>query len=105
MTANPILNMLGNLTGFGINGGNAGNIAGGSKGGNASAINGILGLMGTLKNSPDPMGAIQSMAGYNPQIKKALDYVNQNGGDMKSAFYKLAEDNGIDANNILNMIK
>ena len=41
----------------------------------------------------------------NPQIKQIMDYVNQSGGDPKKAFYALAEQKGIDPQEILNMMK
>ena len=41
----------------------------------------------------------------NPQIKYVMDLVNQNGGDPKAAFYKLAEEKGIDPNEIINILK
>jgi hypothetical protein len=34
-----------------------------------------------------------------------MDVINQYGGDPKQAFYSLAEKNGIDPNEILNMMK
>lgn len=41
----------------------------------------------------------------NPQMKQVMDFINQNGGDAKSAFYKLADWRGVDPNEILNMLK
>ena len=41
----------------------------------------------------------------NPQLKQAIDYVNQNGGDPKQAFYKLAKEKGVDPQTILNQLK
>ena len=38
---------------------------------------------------------LNQMIGQNPQIKQVMDYVNANGGDPKTAFYKLAEERGI----------
>ena len=37
----------------------------------------------------------------NPQMQKVMDYVNQNGGDPKTAFYKLAGEMGVDPEEIL----
>lgn len=43
----------------------------------------------------------------NPQGHRVDDYqvINQYGGDPQTAFYKYAEANGIDPNEILNMLK
>jgi len=64
----------------------------------------ILSLYGMLKGSADPMSALQQMAETNPTIKQAFDFVQQNGGDVKSAFYKLAEQKGVDPNYVLKML-
>lgn len=46
----------------------------------------------------------------NPQqnktpMQQAMEYVQQNGGDPRIAFYKLAKEKGIDPNYILSMLK
>lgn len=102
---NPVLGIIGNMLG-GNNGGNSGvGNAQANSANSASGLNSALGLFNMLKGSSDPMKVLQSMAQTNPKIKQAFDYVQQNGGDVQSAFYKLAEQNGVDPNNILNMIR
>lgn len=54
-----------------------------------------------IKNAVNTMQAI----GNNPLVKKAMAYIQENGGDPKKAFYKLAEDNGLNAEMIINLIK
>lgn len=104
---NPVLGIIGNLLGgSGMGNGVVGNAQANSvnsMGGNG--LNNILGLFNMLRGRANPMETLQQMAQTNPQIKEAMDYVQQNGGDMQSAFYKLAEQRGVDPNNILNMIK
>ena len=97
---NPVLGIIGNMLG-----GNNSNTSNAQTNKSGNNMNSILGLMNVLKGSSNPMQTLQSMAETNPQIKKAFDYVQQNGGYTRSAFYKLAEQNGIDPNNIINMIK
>ena len=46
-----------------------------------------------IKNAVNTMQAI----GNNPLVKKAMAYIQESGGDPKKAFYKLAEDNGLNA--------
>ena len=41
----------------------------------------------------------------NPQFAQVVQIVNSMGGDPKTAFYKLAEQRGIDPNSILSMLK
>ena len=107
---NPVLGIIGNML---RGSGSVGNAFGGTNSvGNAQAnsvgaggIGNIFNLIGMLKGSSNPMQMLQTMSQTNPQIKQVFDYVQQNGGDAKSAFYKLAEQNGVDPNNILNMLK
>ena len=72
---------------------------------NKDAVNTALNIYGSLKDNPNYMGALQSMAATNPLIAKAVDYVKQNGGNDKAAFLKIAEQAGIDPNAILKLIK
>lgn len=107
---NPVLGIIGNLIGGSGNIGNNGNGGNSNTVGNAQAnsaagINSILSLYNTLRGSNNPTQVIQSMAQSNPQVKKALDYINENGGDSDAAFLKLAKDMGIDPKNIINMIR
>lgn len=103
---NPVLGIIGNLLGgSGGNGGNNNTVSNAQANSGKNGLNGILGLYSMLRGKSNPMAALQSMAQTNPQIKQAFDIVQQNGGDMQAAFYKLAEQNGIDPNNVLNMIK
>ena len=48
---------------------------------------------------------LQQMTAQNPQLKQAVDYVNANGGDAKTACYKLAKEKGINPDEILQMFK
>lgn len=53
----------------------------------------------------NPKMLMQSMLMNNPNYKAVMDYVNQNGGDPKAAFYKMAKEKGVDPNQILSMLK
>lgn len=61
--------------------------------------------MQTVQMARNPQMAIQTMAQSNPQMKQAIDYVNANGGNAKDAFYKLAQEKGVDPNSILNQLR
>lgn len=39
--------------------------------------------------------------GIGTQIRRAMDYVRENGGDARSAFYQLAREKGVDPESIL----
>ena len=61
--------------------------------------------MQTVQMAQNPQTAIMQMAQNNPAMKQALDYVNANGGNPKDAFYKLAQERGINPDTILNSLK
>ena len=42
-----------------------------------------------LKSLGNPQAALQYLVQQNPNMKQAIDYVNQNGGDPKAALEKL----------------
>ena len=62
-------------------------------------------MLQTIKSAQNPQLALQNLMLNNPNMKKAIDYVNANGGDPKEAFYKLANERGVDPNSILNSLK
>lgn len=41
----------------------------------------------------------------NPQMREIMEYVQANGGDAKAAFYKKAEEMGIDPDAILSQLR
>ena len=55
----------------------------------------------TLKATSNPQAFVNQMMTNNPQVQQII---NQYGGDPKTAFYKYAEANGIDPNEILKML-
>lgn len=55
-----------------------------------------------IRSSGNPQAMLNQMVSQNPQINQII---NQYGGDPKTAFYKYAEANGVDPNEILNMMK
>ena len=61
--------------------------------------------MDTIKSSNNPQAMLQNMVNQNPQYKQIMDYVRQNGGDPKTAFYKMAQEKGVNPDDILNMLK
>lgn len=48
---------------------------------------------------------LNQMMQKNPQVKQVMDLINQNGGDAKSAFYKMCEEKGVNPDDILNQIR
>ena len=62
-------------------------------------------MMQMLSGNNNPQAMLQMLAAQNPQLRQVLDYVQQSGGDPKEAFYKLAQERGVDPNQIINMLK
>lgn len=58
-------------------------------------------MVQSLKAIGNPQMMIQQM----PQYKQVMDYVNQNGGDAKSAFYAKAKEMGVDPEEILKVLR
>ena len=70
-----------------------------------AGIQQIKNMMQMLSGNNNPQAMLQMLAAQNPQLRQVLDYVQQSGGDPKEAFYKLAQERGIDPNQIINMLK
>lgn len=62
-------------------------------------------MMQTLKNAGNPQMMFNQMMAQNPQYKQVMDYVNANGGDAKAAFYKMAQEKGVNPDDILNQLR
>lgn len=62
-------------------------------------------MMQMLSGNNNSQAMLQMLAAQNPQLRQVLDYVQQSGGDPKEAFYKLAQEKGVDPNQIINMLK
>ena len=72
---------------------------------NPSGQHGIIGMVNQVRNSPNPNAAMQNLISSNPKVQEVMQYVNQNGGDARAAFYNLAAQKGIDPNTILNQLR
>lgn len=62
-------------------------------------------LFQMVNTARNPQMMLQTMMKTNPALKQAMDYINANGGDAKDAFYKLAEEKGVDPEQILNNLR
>lgn len=70
-----------------------------------SNVSNVKNMMNLLRSSNNPQALLNNMLATNPQMKQVMDYVNQNGGNPQQAFYKMAQEKGVDPNAILNMLK
>ena len=65
----------------------------------------IKSMMNMVRSAGNPQAMLQSMVQNNPQMKQIMDLVNQAGGDPKTAFYKMAEEKGVNPDQILILLK
>lgn len=70
---------------------------------NANRIAPLKQMLNTVRGNPQAM--MNQMLANNPNYAKALELVRQNGGDAQKAFYNLANQYGVDPNEILNSLK
>ena len=62
-------------------------------------------VMNTMNAIRSPRTMLNQMLMQNPQMKQAIDYINANGGDPESAFYKLADEMGVDPDEVLKAMR
>lgn len=60
--------------------------------------------MNQINSFGNPQMMMNQMMSQNPQVKQAMEFVKNNGGDAKSLFYKLAQENGINPDDIINQL-
>ena len=61
-------------------------------------------MMNTVKMAKNPQAALMGMMQNNPQMQQVMDVVRQHGNDPMRAFREMAEENGLDPDEILSMI-
>ena len=66
---------------------------------------GFVNMFGQIRRSANPQAMFQQMAMQNPQIQQVMAYVNQCGGDPRAAFFNMAQQKGIDPNQILALLQ
>ena len=62
-------------------------------------------MMNSVMNAGNPQAMLMNMAQSNPNIKQAMDFINQSGGDPQKAFYALAEQKGVNPEDILSQLR
>ena len=68
-------------------------------------INSPIALLNQIRNAANPQEMAEQILFNNPNFKEVVNYINQNGGDAKTAFYNLAAQKGVDPNNILSQLQ
>lgn len=62
-------------------------------------------MMGMVNSAQNPQAMMNQFMSNNPQMKQVMDLINQAGGDPKKAFYSLAQQKGINPQDVLDMLK
>ena len=61
-------------------------------------------MFGAVKAARNPQAALMGMMGNNPQMQQVMNIVKQHGNDPMQAFRAMAEENGLDPDELLSMI-
>lgn len=67
-------------------------------------LNSIKQMVNMVKAAKNPQAMLNQMIQNNPNYRQITDIINQY-GDPKKAFYALAQQNGIDPDEILSMLR
>ena len=62
-------------------------------------------MLGILKSANNPMSMMQQIASMDPRMQQVMKVIQDNGGDAKTAFYRVAEQKGVNPDDILNVVK
>jgi hypothetical protein len=65
----------------------------------------LFDMYNQVRHSQNPEQAMQILFANNPQYQNVMNYIQQNGGDAKSAFYNMAAQMGVDPNLILSKLR
>ena len=60
-------------------------------------------MINTVKMAQNPQAVMNQLMMNNPQMKQAMEIVNQYGGDADKAFRTVAEQNGLSPQDIMNL--
>lgn len=58
-----------------------------------------------FRGAPNPQQFLNNMINQNPQMRDAINFINQSGKSPKDAFYALAKQQGIDPNEVLRQLQ
>lgn len=61
--------------------------------------------MNMVRSSGNPQMMLQQIMSNNPQYAQVMNIIQQNGGDPQKAFYAMANQLGVDPNDVLNALR
>ena len=62
-------------------------------------------MMGMINGSSNPSAMLNQMIQSNPNYQQIMNAINSAGGDPQKAFYAMAEQKGVNPQDILDMLK
>lgn len=62
-------------------------------------------MMNMVRTAQNPMLMLNQLASRNPQLQQVMQIVQQYGGDPMRALQSMAEQNGMTADDVLNMLR
>ena len=62
-------------------------------------------MMNMCKGASNPQQLIMNLANQNPQMKQVINLIQNSGKSPKDLFYEMAQQKGIDPNQIINMLQ
>lgn len=62
-------------------------------------------MFNMVRNARNPQAMMSDLVNSNPQMRQVMDIVKSSGGDPRAAFYKMAQQKGVDPNSVLNMLR
>ena len=61
-------------------------------------------MIGMVKNAGNPQAMMNQLIQSNPQMGQVMNLVQRYGGDPQKAFYALAQQKGVNPDEILSML-
>ena len=65
----------------------------------------IRSMVNMVKSAGNPQAMMNQLMQTNPQMRNVMSYINQNGGDPKRAFYRMAQEKNVDPDEILKLFR
>lgn len=68
-------------------------------------ISQIKNMMNLFKGAKNPQQMLMNMANQNPQMRQVMNLIQNSNKSPKDLFYEMAQQKGIDPNQIINMLQ
>ena len=72
---------------------------------NPQQIQRIKNLMSAVQMSTDPNAALANIINQNPNLRNLVMLAKSNGADLQQVFYTLAQQKGVNPNDVINALR